>query len=164
MNTSPRFEGSHSQVICGPEMSPLARRLPRLVLCSLLLLCGLLHLDEARGSAPSKSTNFQPRQLVDIVGLAHPGWQHAALVEQGEKTGLGPQGVYEVMEKVEENCFQKNLKGSCDAYGFAMTHYFDMHKDAAVELRESCKHKGFQAACEAFEHLKETYFSEHDDV
>ena len=45
-----------------------------------------------------------------------------------------------------------------------MTHYFDMHKDAAVELRESCKQKGFQAACEAFEHLKETYFSEHDDV
>jgi hypothetical protein len=122
------------------------------VLYSLLVLCGLLHLDEVRGAAPTK---------LDLIGSAHKGWQDAELVEQGDKTGLGPQGY---MKKVEENCFEKNLKGACDAYGFAMKHYFDMHKDAAMELRESCKNKGFQAACQAFEHVKEVYFSEHDDV
>ena len=125
---------------------------PRLVLCSLLVLCGLLHLDEGIGAAPTK---------LDLVGSAHAGWQDAGLVEQGEATGLGPRGY---MKQVEANCFEKNLKGACDAYGFAMLHYFDLHKDAAVELRESCKNKGFQAACEAYEHVKEIYFSEHDDV
>jgi hypothetical protein len=133
-------------------MSPSAQ-LPRLVLCALLVVCGLLHLQEVSGSVPTD--------------LSHPGWNHDKLVEQGEKTGLG---VHDYMKKLEENCFEKKIKGACDAYAYSMKDYFDLHKDAAVQLRESCENGNEasrapnKAACEAFEHVKKMYFHLHDDV
>ena len=128
---------------------PPSVQLPRLVLCALLVVCGLLHLQKVSGSVPTD--------------LSHPGWNHDKLVEQGEKSGLG---AIAYIDKLEENCFEKKIKGACDAFGYSMRDYFDLHKDAALHLRESCNDARLpnKAACEAYEHVKKMYFHLHDDV
>ena len=79
---------------------PPSVQLPRLVLCALLVVCGLLHLQKVSGSVPTD--------------LSHPGWNHDKLVEQGEKSGLG---AIPYMDKLEENCFENatlHLRESCN--------------------------------------------------
>ena len=103
------------------------------------MICGLLHLQGVIGSEGAAGAGAGATQEADSgpIDLSdHPGWGHDRLVENGKKTKLG---VHTYMNKLEENCFEIQIKGACDAYANAMLDFFDLHKEAALELKESCE-------------------------